>query len=69
MNATSTIRVKRHRERHKRRTLYAEVEVPHSLTAHLITAGYLSEPDSFLPKKIGEAFMRYVQDQRAKLKI
>jgi hypothetical protein len=60
-------RNRRYRERQRKRLTYAEVELPHSLTASLINMGFLSEPDSFNPKKIGEAFMRYIAEQRRKL--
>ena len=66
---TAYARVKRYRDRQRRGTTYAEIEVPSSLTASLINAGYLSEPDSFAPKKVGEAFMRYVAAQRRKLDV
>lgn len=57
---SSASRVKRHRARQKADLTYAEVDIPNSLTSHLIQSGALSEADSFSPKKIGEAFMRYI---------
>lgn len=64
---TGYTRVKRCRERQRKRLTYAEVELPYSLTVSLINMGFLSEPDSFKPKKVGEAFLRYVAEQRRKL--
>ena len=64
---TSTSRVKRHQARLKRNLTYAEVELPHSLTSSLIQLGWLSEADSFNPKKVGEAFMRYIAHQKKNL--
>jgi hypothetical protein len=57
-------RQQRYRDRLSKASMFACFDIPYSLAASLIESGFLTEADSFDPRKRGEALIRYVVAQR-----
>lgn len=61
---TAPQRMHRYRARLAKASMFACFDIPYSLAASLIDSGYLTEADSFDPRKRGEALVRFTIAQR-----
>jgi hypothetical protein len=59
-------RIKRYRSRLRSGSVFAHVEINQSLAETLIDSGFMLDSDCQSPRKVGEAFMRYIRQPTEK---